>query len=74
MTMRSLLDFPTMKYRLKMATACAHLKRSAKKDYPLPELLSISSGNLLNRCKSWVGGAADTVQLICRLTNINHRE
>uniref|UniRef100_A0A0B7BAF4 Uncharacterized protein n=1 Tax=Arion vulgaris TaxID=1028688 RepID=A0A0B7BAF4_9EUPU len=63
-----------MEYRVKLARVRAYLKISAKKDHPLHERISTSGGHRFKRGKSWVGRAADTVQLVGGVNTIDYGE
>ena len=63
-TMRLLLDFPTMENKIMAWRARSYLRISADTQHPLHSELPREKGNRLARGKSWLGRAEDVVKLV----------
>ena len=60
--------------RHKLCQVKAYFKISNDKTHPLYEDLFIEKGTRLERGKSWMARAEDTVSLVCPLAEVEHEE
>jgi ribonuclease HI len=70
-TMRYLLDFPTMAQRINLWRARAYLRVCSDTQHPLHQELGTRKGNRLKRGKSWMGRAQDVIRPFCAPNSID---
>lgn len=73
-TMRYLLDIPTIKFRWRICQASACLLISMNKEHPLHNELRKTKSTRLKRRKSWLAQAVDVNLHVCDFEGIKYND
>ena len=72
--MRYILDLPPMHSRQKVAQVKAYLSAVENPQNPLHEATKDMKGDRLQRGKSWMGQAEDSIKLVCELAELKQEK
>ena len=72
--MRYILDLPPMHSRQKVAQVKAYLSAVENPQHPLHEATKDTKGERLQRGKSWMGQAEDSIKLVCELAELKQEK